>query len=207
MADTDYLCGVFRQKMDQEAVLRSRTRFFAGVTCVHTGEAHLLNVKQAMPDPIEAMHASCAMPRLCGRTVTVAGIECVDGAASANVPIRRSIDAFTPTDILMVANCPRDEKERLSIKLLSRLLVGGFSREFQTAFNNRNEHTERELDYLRTQTRRRFGIKWIRGEVRPFERDPAKLYAAAVREEADMYALLAQAKQRVDNETEAIAAE
>jgi len=207
IADTDYLCGVFRQKMDQEAVLRSRTRFYAGATCVHTGQAHLLNVKQATPDPVEAMHASCAMPRLCGRTVTVGGVECVDGAVSSNMPIRESVDAFEPTDILVLANCPRDEKERLSIKLLSRVLVRGFSGEFRAAFHSRNSRTEAELHYLRTQKRRRFGIKWIRDGLRSFERNPAKLYAAAVREEADMYALLVQAKERVDQKTATNAAE
>jgi len=207
IADTDYLCGVFRQKMDQEAVLRSRTRFYAGVTCVHTGQGHLLNVKEAVPDPVEAMHASCAMPRLCGRTVSLGGAEYVDGAVSANMPIRESIETFEPTDILVLANCPRDEKERRYITLASRIMVGGFSREFRAAFRTRNERAEAELSYLRGQTQRRFGIKWIREGVRPFERDPAKLYAAAVYEEADMYALLAAAKARVDQETEAIAAE
>jgi len=207
VADTDYICGVFRTKMDQRAVIRSRTSMYAAATNVHTGKGVLLDVKATKPDPIEAMHASCAMPRLCGRTVCIDGVEYVDGAASIALPVRKVIEQFNPTDILVLANGPMDEKEKWLGRNLAALLVKEFSRDFQKAFLNRNNLAERELTYLKRQKKCNYGIMWSRDGIRPFERNSNVLQAAALLEEGDMHALLARAKAQVNNEIETAAAE
>jgi len=200
VADTDYIAGVFRGKMDQGAIIRSRTKFYAAATCVRSGEGHLLDVKKVAPDPVEAMHASYAMPKLCGRVVTLDGTEYLDGAVSMSMPIGRIIEEFRPTDLLVLTNCADEEKDSAFANLLSALLVHDFPEPFRRSYLSRNKVFAEETQYLRKQRDCRYAILWTDKDVGRFERDPTKLEYAAVRAQAHLANLLGHAKADVEDE-------
>src|SRR3989344_1435885 len=57
VVDIDYICRVFGD-IDQRAVRQSRSNFFAGATCAHTGSGVFLDAKRAHSDLVESIKAS-----------------------------------------------------------------------------------------------------------------------------------------------------
>lgn len=185
IADTNHLFSVFRRRMDQEAIVRSRTTFHVGVTCVETGRGVLLDAKTVAPDVVEALHASCAMPAVCERTVALDGVEYLDGASALSFPARRVVEEYEPTDLLVLANCPSDERGSMFKDLLMQLLVRDYPEPFQRTFAMRNRRFAQEAAWLRSQRSLRWGIVWSGTKVRRFEDNLERLEDET--EEARLY--------------------
>lgn len=199
--DTDYICRVFREKMDLEAIKRSRTHFFVGATCARTGEGHLVDAKTAEPDIVEAIHASSALPALCGRVVTINGVDYVDGVGAMSLPVKHIIQKFEPTDLLVLTNCFDEKKGSRISAWLSELAVRNFPPAFRRAYANRNLQFAEEVNYLRNeQTSCRFGVLWTDNKVKRFERSPVALRSAALRAQKHLSNLLLEAKAHVYRE-------
>ena len=212
VADTDYICGVFRDKMDQEAIRRSRTRFFVGATCVNTGGGHFIDAKATKPDIVEAIHASLALPKLCGRVVTINGIDYVDGSGAMSFPVQKIVETFDPTDLLIFANCPSEDKGSAAGNLFSAAMLAGFPLPLQKAFARRHKDFAEGVQYARNarvQKLCRIGIVWTDDAVGRFERDQGKLQAAALRAQKHMEDLLydARAKFEASLQSSSVAAE
>ncbi len=104
--DIDYLVSVFARgpkALDLEAIKRSQSEFFVGVTRYRDGAFELIDAKAARPDMLTAIKASMAMKALYSRTVTVNGTEYIDDSVEM-LPIDLIVEQFHPTDILVVAN-------------------------------------------------------------------------------------------------------
>lgn len=198
--DTNYICQVFREKMDLDAIHRSRTRFFVGTTCARTGEGHLIDAKAVEPDIVEAIHASSALPGLCGRVVTIDGVDHVDGVGAMSLPVTQIIQTFQPTDLLILPNCFDEKKGSRISALLSELTVKSFPPAFRAAYANRNRQFIHEIDYLRNQTSCRYAVLWTDNKVGRFERNPPTLQSAALRAQRHLSNLLLEAKAHVHRE-------
>lgn len=198
---TDNISAIFRRKLDQSKVLRSRPDFFTGVTCATTGRGYLIDAKCTDPDPLEAVHASIAMPMLCGRVVEIGDRSYVDGSGAMGFPAREIIEQFEPTDLLVFANCP-DEREELGIlkTLLTGAMLSSFPAPVQRAFLARYRCFADRVRYLRNQHRVRWGIVWTDEEIGSFEFSPRKLERAADRADWFMTRLLTDAKVHVEHE-------
>lgn len=192
--DIDFLASVFRGEtprkmaLDQEAVRRSRTACYAGVTCGETGEGVFLDVKKE-PDMVEAMRASIAAPGLSHANVLINGRRYLDGDGGFPFPAREIIERYEPTDLLVLANrAPTPAPEGLS-RLLP-LVASSLTRAVQEAFASRHVRFQEELAYLRAQTKCLWAISWS-DAINTLERNPVTLKATAHKAEREFSALLA----------------
>jgi len=212
LADTTALTRAFRRRLDQEKAYCSRTNFFTAVTCAETGAGKLLNAK-LMPDLLEAVHASFAMPGLCGKVVDIDGEPYLDGAGAMSFPSEAVVEQLEPTDLLVLANCTDEhKKDKRTTAFFNNLLLSNFPEPVRKTFNTRHASFPKGVQYLRNQTKVRWGILWTDAEVGYFEFNPQRLMAGAKRAEAYFAPLLQKAKVYVDREhqevyTRALAAE
>jgi predicted patatin/cPLA2 family phospholipase len=199
IADMSYLCDeVFRVKLDQEAVRRSRTELYAGITRIETGEGIFLDAKQTLPDVVEAIHATCAMPGLSAGPVEIGGTLYSDGATSMSFPARQVIERFKPTDLLIFANRSGFKKTAAFWNyFVSMSLLQKYPERLQRIHMLRHERALNELAYLRAQKECRYLILWTDDVLGRFTRDPVKLEQAASRAQRHLETLLADAQARV----------
>lgn len=198
--DTNYICDVFRKKMDLPSIHASRTHFFVGATCARTGRGDLINAKNATPDIVEAIHASSALPVLCKRVVSVAGVDYVDGVGAMSLPLRQVIHTFAPTDLLVLTNCFNEKKGSAVGEWLSKTLVRNFPKEFRTVYANRNQQFADEVNYLRQQRPCRYGVLWTDSKVGRFERNKRVLREASERARKHFSNLLLKARDSLPKE-------
>ncbi len=105
--DTDYLMNIFQQgpkRLLHELVHNFRPELYAVATHVKTGTQKLLNLK--VPHMFDILRATIHMPILAGKPPTINNEPYVDGFS---VPLKDVVEAFRPTDILMVLNYPLEE--------------------------------------------------------------------------------------------------
>ena len=112
-----------RTKMDMEAIIKHRSKFFAGVTNAETGNAEWIDVKSAIPDVVAAIEASSAMPLGYNLPVVVNQRLYYDGGVSFPCPIREVCEKFQPTDILVLPNRPLRFGSQLFRELTDRLFA------------------------------------------------------------------------------------
>lgn len=191
--DIDFLASVFRGetprklRLDQDAVRRSRTACYAGVTCANTGEGIFLDVKKT--DMVEAMRASIAAPGLSHANVVIDGRRYMDGDGGFPFPAREIIERYRPTDLLVLTNRGHDAPSEGLSRLLP-LVSGSFTRAVQKVFETRAERFAEGLSYLRNQTACNWAISWS-DNIRTLERNPVTLERTARNAEREFDVLLA----------------
>jgi predicted patatin/cPLA2 family phospholipase len=160
--DIDYIDHIIRsvKPLDQDRMRRSRTAFYVGVTNARTGRGEMINAKEEGVDVIALLRASCALPVLYNKSVTVNGEEYCDGAIGHGIPLDFVLDRGC-TDILLVFNSPvrlMNEKRSKLEHPLFRVLLRKFTPEFRTATVMRNELYNRSLEALRGNSNVNIGI-------------------------------------------------
>ena len=93
--------------LDEQAIRNARPRLFFSVSDALTGSNELLDVQRiAAPIPL-MLKASCALPVLYNRTVSIAGRRYVDGGVTSDLPVSQAISRGC-TDILVLLTRPAD---------------------------------------------------------------------------------------------------
>lgn len=143
--DIDYLESVLRDMdpIPQERIRNSRSHWFIGVTSAATGEGEFLDTKDPKIDLFRAIKASCAVPILYNRPVSINGKEYYDGQIGCGLPVQKAID-MGAQDILVVLNVPIVERRR-SINRLERILAHMYMRKYTPEF--RRKHFARDETY------------------------------------------------------------
>jgi predicted patatin/cPLA2 family phospholipase len=197
--DVDYIADVLRgvgspKGLDQQAIYASRSQFFVGVTCAETGEAVLIDAKTDTSDVVHAIRASIAIPGLTRGPVMLGGKPYLDGVGAHPLPIRLLLERFQPTDILVCANGPVNERGRRLERLAWLLMTAKNPPAVQTAFTTRATRFTNELEYLRTQEHCRFAVLWSDDRIGHLTQKPHELSAAAQRAEQHLSELLDEAR-------------
>lgn len=110
------------KKLDVEAVRKSRSQLLVGVTDTR-GEGCFLDAKSASPSFLSAMYASSATPLAYHTPREVNGNAYFDGGIALVFPIKKVIEEFSPTDVMVLPNYQKDQSrnpsffERAFIKL------------------------------------------------------------------------------------------
>lgn len=201
--DIDFLMKVFRgeisdKELNQEAAIHARTRLYFGVTCAISGQGHFKDAKTTGSDLVEVMGASCVAPGISNGIVMLDGMPCTDGAVSLTFPVRKFLNEFDVTDLLILANHPG---ERTGRSLFERTLLtkcfADFPEAVREAFAKRDEQFREELEFLRTQQKVRYGVIWSDKNLGRFARNPQKIRNAAAVAESHLYNLLLEAQKTV----------
>lgn len=148
MVDIDYLMERMRhgKPLDVRALRASRSQFRVAVTRADTGAGELLDVQDEAVDPVSAIGASCAIPILYNRTVSICGTEYADGGVGFGLPLGYVVDRLGCTDILVVLNRPYSDDEPApsrAQRLAMFLACRGFSLSFRRAVITRHHHYNR----------------------------------------------------------------
>lgn len=167
---------------DMEAIHASRSRFFTCVTDRNDVTPVFLDAKRAHPDPIAAVKASMAIPGFYNKTVEVNGRHYVDGSVNP-FPIRRLLELFNPTDILVIANCTeesgRDREPNWFEKALNLYFMREVPHTLRTMWVSRYERWTRGLNHFRSLTDVHTGILWAPTHLEMLSRDPVELRNAS----------------------------
>ena len=135
--DMEYMDKVFRKykPLDQDAVRRSRSQFFIGMTEARTGKGVYLDIKNSSTDIVTAICASSSVPGLTN-PLTINGVEYSDAMTGCVNPVDFALEKEC-TDILVVSNKPYGENNSPSMlkRLILRLVLRGYGypSEFLTA--------------------------------------------------------------------------
>ena len=198
--DTVFLCEAFKRKLDLDAFYDSPVEFWVGVTCAITGKGSFLNAKRKGIHPVDLVHASIAIPGLCGGPVLIDGHPYYDGAGAMGMPTWEIIEQFSPTDLLIFPNCPDEGKGSVVGRLILGALLARERPALQKAFLTRHQRFAEGVEYLRQQKKIRWAIVWTDNSIGQYERTPAKLQDAADRADAFMSNLLTGAQEHVERE-------
>lgn len=197
-ADLDYLARVFRGEIgskgiDQSLIAQVSTEAWVSVTDVLTGEGRLIDIKRTVPDMIEPMRASFAIPGI-SRPIRIDGRDCCDGTVAHPLPVCEAHKAFRPTDVLVLANRAKGYREEgLLRSIIERRALKEATPALRSAIATRQQRFDTSLRWLRAQPHFRYGILWSDTEVKGFTRDPVQLNAAVARSRAHMRGLLTRA--------------
>jgi predicted patatin/cPLA2 family phospholipase len=194
----DYLCDVFRgtnergvRLVNHDKLRAWQTDFRIAVTRLD-GSGAFLDMR-TVEDPIEAVKASIAIPGISRGYVRVGDEILFDGDATGSLPVAEVL-RHSPTDILVLANRPKpreDEAGRvIPDPMMPSRYLESLPRGVQNAFSTKHLRYVEELNLLRTQTICRYLIIWTDGVVGPFNRNPKKLEAAALRADEHLGGLL-----------------
>lgn len=185
ITDIDFVERVVRhgyKRVDQEAIRKARSEFFVCVTDHHDVTPVLLDAKRATPDIITAVKASMAIPGFYNRTVQVNDRQYVDGSVNP-FPIRRVLELFHPTDILVIANCTeesgRDREPNMIEKALNLYFMRNVPNTLRTMWTSRYERWARGLAQFRALTHVHTGILWSPTQIEMLTSDPEKLRHAS----------------------------
>lgn len=174
-------CG--RTKMDIDAVKKSRSKFFVGVTNAETGNAEWIDAKSATPDVVAAIEASSAMPLGYNPPVMVNNRFYYDGGMSLPCPIREVCEKFQPTDILVLPNRPLRFGSQLSRELIDRVFAAFALRNLpaflRTAVVSRHKRFHEGMNYARKCKGINVGVLWPpEMNIHQLTRNSSKLRAA-----------------------------
>lgn len=185
MMDIDYIeervVRGGRRKLDIEGILRHRSQFFAVATEWDTGEGHLINVKDARPGPIAALKASFAVTELYRRPVMVNGRNFTDGATALPFPIKKVLEDFDPTDVLVIANQTQagiSKRAPWAQKVLTNLAMTGLQPPVRAQVTRKFEQWKESLEHCRNSTAN-IGIIWGPDALGNLTCDPRRLRCAA----------------------------
>ncbi len=104
---------------DNEAFLRSKTRFYSVCTNLETGEPEYILMKDMVKD-IDYLRASASMPYV-SRTVEKDGMKLLDGGCSDSIPVRAFMDMGYEKNVVVLTR-PADYRKKPEKKGLARIL-------------------------------------------------------------------------------------
>ncbi len=111
-ADVAFLARVMRgavglKQLDQKRLKASPTEFFVVVTDAKDGHGEFVDAKRAVPDSVQAIEASMAIPHFYRKPVLLGNKRYIDGGVALPLPAKEVIEQFAPTHLLVLANRPR----------------------------------------------------------------------------------------------------
>lgn len=187
ITDIDLVERVVRtgsKRVDMEAIQNARSAFFVCVTDYHDVTPIVLDAKRATPDIIAAVKASMAIPGFYNRTVNVNDRPYVDGSVNP-FPIRRILELFHPTDILVIANCTeeagRDREPNMIEKMMNLYFLRQVPNTLRTMWTSRYERWAHGLKRFRSLTDVHTGILWAPTKLEMLVSDPEELLYASER--------------------------
>ena len=131
---------------DNKTFKKSKTKFYATVTNVETGEAEYILINDCTED-IEYFRATSAMPFL-SKIVEIDDKKYLDGAIADSIPVQKCMD-MGYDKIIAVLTRPITYRRKKPKKFLSRLFYKKYPR-FAEAYNTRykryNETVEQIID-------------------------------------------------------------
>ena len=123
-----YMEKVFRKfnPLDQEAVRRSRSNFFIGMTELRTGKGVYFDMKDSSRDIVTDICASSSVPGLT-KPITINGVKYSDAMTGCVNPVDFALEQGC-TDILVVSNKPYGENNSQTIfeRLFLRFVLRGY---------------------------------------------------------------------------------
>ncbi|MBI3075357.1 MAG: patatin-like phospholipase family protein [Parcubacteria group bacterium] len=195
----EFLEDVFRngkKRIDLLALRRHRSHFFVGVTHWDTGTGSLVNVKLARPDAVAAITASLALTYAYPTPVMVNGQKSTDGGISEPLPVKKAVEWFQPTDVLIISNYSREESSRMGHTVMEfvfdALAKSRIPASLVPAFNVRDKTWQENISYAKNLTGNT-AILYGAKEVGVLTQDLAKLRGATLKGIADTLALFEDA--------------
>jgi predicted patatin/cPLA2 family phospholipase len=139
--DIDYLAFEVTLRLcplDIDAVRRSETRLYIGVTDCATGESRYLTNHE--DDLVTAIRATCSLPFFSRKEIPYQGRLYVDGGVSDPVPVAKAIE-LGGTEVVLVLTSPIEKRGR------KRSFFSAFDRVFSPSPAIRSSLRERHLRY------------------------------------------------------------
>lgn len=198
MMNIDFLAEVFRGNTPRNvgvnlSTLEQGGDIYTAVTETNTGNGQLVNLKLCA-DPIKAVQASAALPWVTHGCVDVDGVSCADGSIAYPLLATEIIDRFHPTDILILANRPRDENgfvSEFATRIVSKM-ASTLSPRMKEALLSRDARYKTAMAKLLKENRCRWTILWSDSTIHPFEQNKARLQTESYRAEQHLTSLLAE---------------
>lgn len=192
-----------RTKMDMEAIMQHRSKFFVGVTHAETGNGEWIDAKSATPDVVSAIEASSAMPLGYNLPVSVNQRFYYDGGLSLPCPIREVCEKFQPTDVLVLPNRPLRFGLQLSRELTDRVFAAIALRNLpsflQMAVVSRHKRFHEGMDYAQYCSRTNIGVLWSPDMgIHQLTRSSSKLHAAVQASVKQTLAIFGQPEKKFD---------
>lgn len=170
------------KKLDTEAILRSRSQFFVGVTD-EEGNGALIDVKEAMPNVYAALVASSANPLGYREPYPLNNGRFWDGGLALPFPIKEVCELFEPTDVLVLPNMPRPPSPRASAlreRIFCEVFLRHIPERIRRLIYTRKEYFAEGLEYMARRKDINIDILWPPDcGVERLTRDSKKLFAAA----------------------------
>jgi len=172
-----------RTKMDMEAIKKSRSKFFVGVTHAETGSGEWIDAKSAIPDIIAAIEASAAMPLGYNPPVVVNEKPYYDGGLALSCPIMEVCEKFQPTDVLVLPNRPLSFGSQWFRKLTDRVFTAvalhNLPSNLQRAVISRHKRFYEGMSHIPNLNGINIGVLWsLEMGIRQLTRKSSKLRAA-----------------------------
>ena len=144
----DFVYGEIPNKLnpiDNEAFMKSRTRFQAVITNCRTGEAEYPDVKDFRTDTVY-IRASSSLPFL-SKMVKINGELYLDGGVSDSIPIKKSIENGNTKNIIIMT---RDKKYRKKQSKLGKISAIRYKKypKFVELMNTRFSRYNEILEYI-----------------------------------------------------------
>lgn len=151
----DFLERVFRyghKRLDLSRLLAHRSQFYVGITHWDTGNGALVNAKVATPDAIAAIIASLALTYAYRTPILVNRQKGTDGGISEPLPLKKAIEKFSPTDILILSNYPEEESRAMghtaAEKIFDLLATTRIPASLMHAFHKRDAVWRENMSHL-----------------------------------------------------------
>ncbi len=148
LAET-FRCG--RKRLNLSLLARHRSEFFVGVTHWDSGKSVLIDAKRARPDPVAAITASLALTFAYPTPIYVNGEEYTDGGMSLPLPLKKTVEHFSPTDILVVSNYSQEMSlamgDSFGEKILDMLAILRLPRSLRHSFRKRDASWKENIAY------------------------------------------------------------
>lgn len=172
-----------RTKMDMEAIKKSRSKFFVGVTNAETGDGELIDAKNASPDVIAAIEASAAIPLGYNPPVVINQRSYYDGGVSMPCPIREVCEKFQPTDVLVLPNRPlrfgSQSFRKLRDHLFAAIALRNLSKPLRRAVVSRHNRFDIGMNFVQNCNGINVGVLWPPDKgIHQLTRSSPKLRAA-----------------------------
>ncbi len=176
-AHMGYQCDIYRGVVGQNPAdiaraLSCPADLCVGVTDYESGKGSLVDIKTAIPDPIEAVHASIAVPLLYRRPVKVNGRRAVDGAIGIPFPAQEVVERWNLDGVVVLANRSSQE-DGWAWKVAERSYRALLPKALRQAMRYRPHRYAENLAYVRRNPSNL--IFWTNEMVQPVTRNAGAL--------------------------------
>ena len=171
--DFSRLIPLLYEKLDVEALRASPVDVWAIVSELESARPDLLHLQGAHEDAdiMRIIMASLHIPELCAGEVRINGKAFGDGACVNIFPIRRIVEKYQPTDMLVFANRPKDWHPSFYNRMSEEPLLRHLTPEMKKGMRTREERLQRRIDFLRSRNDFRYLIIYPKKDVSMFCND------------------------------------